>query len=173
MDYKRYEDADLMVVDNEIALAGIPLNPRPLWQWILMGVIVVAAFNGVGWVVRNRAGEAEIETSLYELPEPVTPFAVIGLLRDMRSDRRLKWNIDQQHELDRTISQLESYYLVNPATAITIRISIRLVNAGGDRLRKRGEPEARKGGTPAAPCIPRFFFLSHGFTRMKHGSQYR
>lgn len=108
--YKRYQDADLVTVDNEVALAGIPLNPRPVWQWILMGCIVVATFMGVGWVVRNRTSEQTVEDCLYELPEPVTPFGVIGLLREMRSDSRLNWNSDQSTELDQTISKLESYY---------------------------------------------------------------
>ena len=54
--FKQYSDADLKEVENEIALAGIVLNPQPVWPWITGGVVIVALARS-GCAGQARSGE--------------------------------------------------------------------------------------------------------------------
>jgi hypothetical protein len=110
MIYKRYADADLVEVKPEVALSGLALRPRPIWPWFAAGTLLIVLAGAGVWIARSRKPVAEDVASRYNLPEPVTPFMVIGLLRRMHGDGSLKWGETNRVELKQTIQQLENYF---------------------------------------------------------------
>lgn len=111
LSFKRYADADLVEVEPKVALAGLPLRPRPVWQWFLLagGVAVVTAGGLIFWI-RRRKPEETAAVSPYPLPEPLTPFNVIGLLRRLHADDAMRWTETDRSELAGTIKELEGYF---------------------------------------------------------------
>ncbi len=108
--FKRYADADLVEVDPEIALAGLPINPRPLWQKILFAALVGAGIGGSLLLVRRRVTKTAVEPPRHVLPDALTPFNVIALLRDLQADPHRRWTSTQSNELAATIQELESHF---------------------------------------------------------------
>jgi len=108
--FKRYADADLVEVQPEIALAGLVINPRPLWQKILLAAGIGALLAGLLLLVRRRATAPTVEAPRYALPEAVTPFNIIALLRLLLSDPGRNWSAAQSSELAGTIKELEAHY---------------------------------------------------------------
>lgn len=113
--YKRYADADLVEVKPEVALAGVRLRPNLVWLWILL---LAAAGGTVAWVVwrrqRQRAASA-VTAPVYVVPEPLTPFTVLGLLRRLHGDPRLGWADNHRTELAGAIRELEQDYFAPPS----------------------------------------------------------
>jgi hypothetical protein len=110
MIYKRYADADLVEVKPEVALSGLALRPRPIWPWFAAGMTVMALVVASVWMLRHRKPAPETTETRYNLPERITPFAVISLLRQMQSDGSLKWAETNRAELFQTIQHLEKYF---------------------------------------------------------------
>jgi hypothetical protein len=44
------------------------------------------------------------------LPEPTTPFTVIGLLRQMQTDASLRWTEAEKSELAQSLTMLENHF---------------------------------------------------------------
>ncbi|QDV37512.1 hypothetical protein [Tautonia plasticadhaerens] len=109
--YQRYDDADLAEVEPVIALER-DYGDRDLgWLWVSLGaaaVVVVAVL-----AVAFRPREADQVPEAYRIPEPLTPFTVLGLLRDI--ERHDGFPGPQHDELAATIDRLETYYFVTPA----------------------------------------------------------
>ena len=108
--YKRYADADLVEVKPELALAGFTLRPRPWWHWVMLGVLLLAAAGGVLWWLRRHQPAVAVAQPVYTLPEPITPFALIALLRQMHADGSLRWKETDRTELAQNIAGLETYF---------------------------------------------------------------
>ena len=51
-----------------------------------------------------------MEVSRYTIPEPATPFTVLGLLRRMDADVSMKWSEADRLELAETIQRLENRF---------------------------------------------------------------
>lgn len=109
--FKRYADADLVEVEPKVALTGLSLRPRPIWHWFLLagGIAVVATGGLIVWMRRRKPEETAV-VSPYLLPEPLTPFNVIGLLRRLHADAALRWTENDRLELAGTIQDLERYF---------------------------------------------------------------
>lgn len=108
--FKRYADADLVEVQPEIALAGLPIKPRPLWQQLAVAVGLAALLGGLFWWLRRRATVRVVEVPRYTLPETLTPFNVIALLRQLQTDPARQWSAAESAELGGTIRELEAHY---------------------------------------------------------------
>ena len=110
--YKRYQDADLVEVTPELALAGLPLRARQLWPWALL--IVVVLFMSVLFTkqLRSKTAEAVAEVS-YALPPNISPFTTLDLLRRIHADPRLALSADQRAELSKSIAGIEAYYFAH------------------------------------------------------------
>jgi hypothetical protein len=138
--YKRYADADLVEVPPQLALAGLSMQSRPLWPWLaLVAVVLVTAGTAVWWLPRRRPAPAE-EASRYRVPEPATPFTVIGLLRRMHADVSMGWSEADRLELAETIHRLESRFFARddpndaePDLAGISRRWVALTHNGGTR----------------------------------------
>lgn len=108
--YKRYADADLVEVKPMLALAGIPLRPRPWWHWAVGGILIAGGLTALGLWLRRKVHLPETAAPAYSLPAQLTPFAVIQLLRRMESDDSLQLGESPRNELLKTIRDLEGHY---------------------------------------------------------------
>jgi hypothetical protein len=108
--FKRYADADLVEVEPEIALAGVVIQPRPLWQKAVLSATIAAVFAIALLLIRRRATAQTEAAPRYVLPETLTPFNVIALLRKLKADPDRNWSEAQRTELAATIQTLESHY---------------------------------------------------------------
>jgi hypothetical protein len=109
--FKRYADADLVEVKPELALTGLSLRPRPWWHWLVLGLGALVIATGIAiWWARHRWTASTEQSPLYTLPEPVTPFTVISLLRRMQMDGSLRWAETNRTELEQTIQRLERHF---------------------------------------------------------------
>jgi len=108
--YKRYADADLIEVQPMLALAGVPLRPRPLWQWLTMAAVFIVVIGGAALWLRKHQPAVASHKPLYTLPEPATAFSLIALLRRMEADQTLPWKEVDRAELGKDIRQLETHF---------------------------------------------------------------
>jgi len=108
--YKRYADADLVEVPPMLALAGVPLRPRPLWQWLALAAVFIVAIGGAAWWLRRRQPARIANLPRYTLPEPVSAFSLIALLRRMDADSTLPWAEADRVELGQDIRRLETHF---------------------------------------------------------------
>ncbi len=105
--YQRYDDADLVAVEPVIALAERYGRESYRWLWA-----PISALAAVGLLVavylramRHRRPRA---APRFQMPEHVTPFTVIGLLRDIEQNNGLSEGA--RRELADSISGLERHY---------------------------------------------------------------
>jgi hypothetical protein len=116
--YKRYQDADLVEVPTEIAIAGMPLQPSRTWPWMLVGAVLVVTAVVVPIRLRRQYGLTDIGPA-YAVPAIVTPFTTLNLLRKIYSDERLKLTDAQRSELSRDISQIETHYFASSPNQVS------------------------------------------------------
>ncbi|MEY2411140.1 MAG: hypothetical protein QOF48_3810 [Verrucomicrobiota bacterium] len=105
--YKHYSDADLVSVHETLALAGMPLQPANPWRWVVTGGLLLVCGAGLWALLRPVPGAAALAPAVYNLPAHVTPFSVLGLLRAIEQDARLRLPEDLRSELSRAILELE------------------------------------------------------------------
>ena len=110
MVYKRYADADLVEVKPSLALAGVSLRPRPWWHWVVGSLVIVGVALLGFWWLRRTVVEERAELPTYALPEQVTPFADIQLLRRMETDGAYRSNQSHVAELTQEIHKLEKHF---------------------------------------------------------------
>lgn len=110
--YQRYDDADLMPVEREFALQQQYAKTSYAGLWIpILGVLAAAFVASLGLFTSKSTHAAE--TPRFAMPEQVTPFTVIGLLRDIQANNGL--TEPSKHALRDTIGQLERHYFLQPA----------------------------------------------------------
>ncbi|MCH8044017.1 MAG: hypothetical protein IID44_09900 [Planctomycetes bacterium] len=105
--YQRYEDADLAQVESTVVLGERYGAASRAWVWLLAAVAVVG-FGLVAFLLLRPRREPVQERCKYQLPESITPFTVLGLLRQIQHTNGL----DQRghEELATTIDRLEHSY---------------------------------------------------------------
>jgi len=105
MIFKRYADADLVRGATETGARGFDgarASPVALargggdssWRCRWRSLVVAPA----------KGPNRRRKVSRYNLPHPVTAFAVIGILRRMHTDTSLRWSDTSRAELAQTIS---------------------------------------------------------------------
>jgi len=117
MTYQRYADADLTRVTPVIALNeryGRPSRARVGWAAGAAAVaIALAAAAAAFRAFRPRPGRERVDR--FRMPEPVTPFSVLGLLREIQHDDGLSGPAGR--ELAASIHRLERHYFAEPSAA--------------------------------------------------------
>ena len=79
--------------------------------WILGGLLApLAGYAGLRYARRPRA----VVSARFTVPEPITPFTVLGLLRDIEQNNGLA--DARRRELSSEIQSLERHFFVEPAT---------------------------------------------------------
>jgi hypothetical protein len=102
----RYVDADLASVGPVVDLESSYGTPRRIWPWVAVGGVVVAL--ALWFALRARKRHVEVETARFRVPEAVTPFTVLGLLREIQSANGL--TPDEHRAIAREIEELEAHY---------------------------------------------------------------
>ncbi len=74
---------------------------------------MLAALAAALLIWRLRPRKAREEAGRFRMPDPVTPFSVLGLLRDIEQNDGL--TDARKHELAASIRKLEAHYFAEPA----------------------------------------------------------
>lgn len=110
--YQRYVDADLAKVDPVVKLEERYGEPGRAWiYWTIGGVGLAIGLALLAWGLKPRAVRKVADR--YRMPDPVTPFTVLGLLRDIQHNNGLSNGKEQ--ELAASIRQLETHYFAQPS----------------------------------------------------------
>jgi hypothetical protein len=107
MTYQRYVDADLAKAGPEISLEERYEQPRYAWLWWTGGGLLLLAFVAVA-VKKLRSGPRRAVSQRFKMPDPVTPFTVLGLLREIQHQNGLP--PPQMQELAGSIDRIERHY---------------------------------------------------------------
>lgn len=107
MEHQRYVDADLASVEAVISLEQQYGEPVAMWPWYTGGGIAFVIGLVLVYVQLSKPQE-QVIARRFHVPDDVTPFTVIGLLKDIESNNGL--NPDRSQELAGTINRLEQYY---------------------------------------------------------------
>ena len=112
MTYQRFQDADLVSVTNEISLEQQYGKNSYAWVWLagIAGVIVVGA-GLLLLILRRRV--VHVQENRWRLPERLTPFTVLGLLRGIETNNGL--SDAHREELRVSITTLERDYFAADA----------------------------------------------------------
>jgi hypothetical protein len=114
--YKRYADADLEDVKSQVALAGIRLRPIQWWKWIAGAVAFVLLVGAAAtWITLRalRSHRRATQVPAYHLPQTLTPFTVMDLLRRMYGDQSTGLSTQLREQLLTDIQSIEHQYFAN------------------------------------------------------------
>lgn len=109
MSYQRYVDADLIEVQRVVSLEGRYGGRGAGWAWGAF-LLAVAGLGLAGFLflARRRRTRKKPAEPAYRLPDPLTAFAALGLLKRIRRDSRLK--PESAGELAGDIGRIEQYF---------------------------------------------------------------
>jgi hypothetical protein len=106
--FQRYVDADLKEVEQVVALEERYAAPRSIWPWVGGGAVGLFLLSGLvyGWRRWSRGTADHVEA--FRVPDPLTPFTVLGLLNDI--DRKSRLAAGDREDLLRSIHDVEQSY---------------------------------------------------------------
>ncbi len=107
MTYQRYEDADLATAEPEISLAERYGEPTRRWPWVVGAVVGGVLVLGVVVALWPRR-KLQITRARFQMPEAITPFTVLGLLKQIDENNGL--NDAGRDELRSSINRIERFY---------------------------------------------------------------
>jgi len=102
----RYEDADLVSVPETVALERNYGSVRRTWIWWTLAGAVVAV--GAFFAVRRLGKTEQRSEARFRTPESLTPFTVLGLLRDIERNDGLA--PQEKSDLRAEIDRIEAHY---------------------------------------------------------------
>lgn len=109
--FQRYQDADLVSVGSEIDLQERYGQRRYARLWPILPVAVAAVLVVLAVVRLARRGRRPVETR-FRIPDPLTPFTLLGLLRDIEHNNGLSESARSNLAAD--INRLETHYFIEP-----------------------------------------------------------
>ena len=109
---QRYDDADLVESEATVELAGQYSKPSYAWIWALPFIVVGLAIAAFVLIRSSGSKPQDQQTSRFKMPDEVTPFSVLGLLRRIETNNGLQPN--QRKELLSSIQRLESHFFDAP-----------------------------------------------------------
>jgi hypothetical protein len=109
--YQRFEDADLVAVKEEVALVSRYDRTGYAWIWLPLAAVGAAVLVAIA-LARVLRSRRRAEAPRFSLPEQVTPFTVLGLLRNIQHNNGL--SEAEQVELGRSIDRLERHFFAEP-----------------------------------------------------------
>ncbi len=105
--YQRYDDADLLSVAREISLQEHYGETSYAWLWPVLALLA-AGVSAILLVVLSPRRTRQVAAPRFELPDAITPFTVLGLLRQIEENNGFDMNGKQ--ELALCIDRLEQHY---------------------------------------------------------------
>jgi hypothetical protein len=105
--YLRYEDADLKAVESTVSLEQIYGQVRQTWPYFAAGGLLALVAGGLGYRAWRRRSATRDETG-WKLPETLTPFNVLAILRQI--DANNGFDMRTKEELATSIQSLERFY---------------------------------------------------------------
>lgn len=112
MIHQRYVDADLALVGPTVDLEQRYGEPSRAWIGWTVGGVGAALFLGL-LARRLRPRRSSAVDERFRIPEPLTPFTLLALLRDVLQNAGLSET--QRRELSDSILALERHYFAAPA----------------------------------------------------------
>ena len=108
--HQRYEDADLAQVEPVVALTQVygERDLTPWWLGGLGGLVLLGALIAIGRSLAARRVQAGESRGRFPLPDEVSAFTVMGLLRRIDAENGLANG--HREELRAQITRLERYY---------------------------------------------------------------
>jgi len=118
VEYKHYQDADLVAVDAKQALAGVALRSGGSSAARTAAVVLGLAGLAVGAFVflRKRPQKTETPGGL-TVPEQITPFSVVAFLRRIQREYAAKLDEGSRAALGTQIREIESAFFSGATTA--------------------------------------------------------
>ncbi len=110
--FARFDDADLVDAQPVVALHGWPLATTDWVPWAVAtggGAILLAAGAALFLVLRARR-RRHAQPAKYQLPQPVTPFNAVALLRRLDADGSVAWTAAERTDLSAEIERVERRY---------------------------------------------------------------
>jgi len=112
--YQRYDDADLIEATELISLEQSYGDPNNNVLWVSLATLLGVV--GLGFVLRYALRRrVPVAEARFQVPEQVTPFTVLGVLRDIQHNNGLE--ADRRTELAESISRLERHYFQGSETS--------------------------------------------------------
>ena len=112
MAYQRYVDADLAEVESTVSLERTYGKKSLAWLgWLIVGFCALMALVVGGTVFALTRPKKQQRTRRFAMPQQVTPFTVIGLLKDIQANNGLSPSTKQ--ELASSINRLEQHYFAD------------------------------------------------------------
>jgi hypothetical protein len=108
--YQRYDDADLAAAEATVSLVEEYGGSGTPWMWIAIIGAALLLFLIGAVIMWPKTEKVVRQGGRYQLPEVVTPFAVITLLRRIRDENNLK--ADTLGQLNESIASLEKHYFL-------------------------------------------------------------
>jgi hypothetical protein len=112
IEYKHYQDADLVTVDAAKAAAGVKLTsrigngPRNLTRLGLAGLVIAALVL----FLRRKRGGSQVAIKDLTAPADPTPFSTVAFLRRIRSDHAPNLSDKDKAALNAQIDEIETGY---------------------------------------------------------------
>jgi hypothetical protein len=112
LEYKHYQDADLVTIDSAKAAAGVKLSshvgkgPRIPALLILLAATIAAAV----WYLRRKNTATKVLAKELTAPADPTPFSTVAFLRRIRTDHAPHLSESDRGSLDAQIDEIESGY---------------------------------------------------------------
>ncbi len=117
--YQRYDDADLKAVEQTVVLVQNYDTPVSsgyrLLAWVVMGFLCLAGIAGY-FIHRSRNSTVTQSAALWQVPEDITPFSVLTLLKSIEKNNGMPAHAHA--ELTHSIAQIERYYFANDADLV-------------------------------------------------------
>jgi hypothetical protein len=112
VEYKHYQDADLVTVDATQAAAGVMLSSQVsngLRNATLLGLLG-AALAGLIMFLRRKTAKAHAQVEALTIPAPLTPFSTVAFLRRIQHEHASRLGTAERSALDSQIGELEAGY---------------------------------------------------------------
>ncbi len=112
MTYQRYVDADLVEVERVVELEQSYGQASLRWLWWTLAAVLLTVGAGTATVLISRRGQRTERQSRFSMPNEISPFTVLGLLRQIDNGNGL--SVNTHGELRSEIDRLERHFFGNP-----------------------------------------------------------
>jgi thiol-disulfide isomerase/thioredoxin len=120
VEYKHYQDADLVALDTKQAAAGVPLKSRASSALRNAALALIVVVLGVAaYLLRRAKGrQAQAAVAPFALPTPITPFSAVAFLRRVQREAGARLDESARRALATQIEEIEAaFFRGTPAPA--------------------------------------------------------